>query len=842
MKMSLYTRLFLLSFILVLSTAIELFACGPMEDPYEDRVSFFNSDILNDTTYRIAYWDAERYSQNSWNQTLAERHAYNVGDWYKYFEETPNKEDIAEVVYKSDTLLLQELYRQIAYGKPYKMTDDKWKNNELLKYLYTKKDIDAINYLIIAKKCEPFVIYDPWSETEQNPDETKKLIDYILIKHHNCRTNFIKLRYAYQAVRLALYTGRYQEAIDIYTKKATRIIGSSQQGRGLIGESIIRYWIMALRAGAHKRLGDHAPAMYGFARVFVESQDKKQLALQNFEYTNEEDWEQTLKIAARIPGIATTLWMMRGLKNQELDLEALRNMYADQPSSELVELMMVREINKIEELLLSPNVTQAVNIEDGIEGTEKASITTQTKFSKASILDSIQNFFKNIWQTIISWFSSENSDDAEINTFVLNPQVENPTYIREFKAFVDSARLSASLNSPTLWDTASAYLSYLLQDYGEANKILNQLVNMQVTAKVQQQAMLVYSLNNLAINKKMNAGLENSFYESLKNLSKPKQAYENFNVYSRSMMHIAQHYLLQGDIPKAILCFNSAKDLDATRILADFHATQSDLQRLRQLAINPNKNSFEEHLFEDGLFTEDLILDLMGTKLMREQKYEAALKKYQQINSEYWQESEGNKTWGGLTYNTIPCDFEHNALSKNPITKRCNKMQFAQRVINLLQSSKENPAESYFKLGNGFSNTPFWGYTGNLWQGDLIWTLREYGQPVSGEYGVGTYPFNIPSLTEVLQRSINHFTADYGTRNHSVNYYQLVLEKTNKDQKELGAKAAYLAMFCQKNPLASIQSGNHTDSTYARILVQQYGDTDFFGEVIEECPDLKAYQ
>jgi len=839
MKMHLYTRFFLLFFTLVLFTAIELFACGPMEDPYENRVSFFNSDILNDTTYRIVYWDAKRYTKASWNQTLVERHSYNVADWHKYFEETPNKQDIAEVVYESDTLLLQELYRQIAYGKPFKMTDDKWKDNELLKYLYTKKDIDAINYLVMAKRCEPFVTYDPWSETEDNPDETQKLIDYILIKHDNCRTDFIKLRYAYQAVRLALYTGRYQEAIDIYTKKATRIIGASQQGRGLIGESVIRYWLMALRAGAHKRLGDNAPAMYGFARVFVESQDKKQLAIQNFEYTNEEDWDQTFKIAARRPGAAAILWMMRGLQNTELDLQTLQNMYADQPSSELMELMMVREINKIEELLLSPNMTLPISIDEGMENTEKVSVSTRPKFSNASILDSIQNFFTNIWQTILSWFSSE---DSEIETFTLNPKLENPTYVREFKAFVDTARLSANLNSPTLWDTASAYLAYLLQDYDEANKILTQLVNMQVTEKIQEQAFLVYSLNNLAIRGKMDEGLEKSFYEALKNQPKPKQAYENFNVYSRSMMHIARHYLLQGDVPKAILCFNRAKDLDASRILADFHATQADLQRLRQLSISPNKTPFEKHLFEDNFFTEDLILDIMATKLMRAQKFEAALKKYQQISPEYWQTSEGKKTWSGLEYNNIACDFEHNSLSQVPTTERCNKMEFAQKVVDLLQAAKENPAESYFKLGNGFSNTPFWGYTGNLWQGDLIWTLREYEQPVSGEYGVGTYPFNIPSLTDTLQGSVNHFTADYGTRNNSVNYYQSVLDKVSKGEKELGAKAAYLALFCQKNPLASIQSGNYTDSTYAKILVQQYGDADFFGEIIEECPDLKTYQ
>ena len=835
-----YIKLVLLSFTLFLLTAIDVLSCGPMPDPYANRVTFFNPELFPDTTYRAIYWESNRYlNQTPWDATLAQKHSYNVSDWYRYFKQTPDKEDIALVVYKSDTLLLQRLYNQIAYGKPYNITDAEWKNNELLQYLYKTKDIDAINYLVIAKRCEPFVVSDPWGEKETNSDDIEPLINTIIIKYKNCRTPFIRLRYAYQAIRLALYSGRYEQAIQLYTKYASGAIGKQTEDSDLIANSVIRPWTMALRAGAHKRLGQYGPAMYGFSRVFIDSPDKKQMALQNFEYTGEQDWEQAINIASRRPGSASILWMLRGLKNKQLDLEPLRKMYEDLPNSQFLEAMLVREINKIEELLLSPAMTQAVPMGKEDTNLEKASFTTSSKNTQASIWENIKDFFRGIWNTIVGWFSSSDNGD---NAISLVPKIENTTYIQEYKAFVDTARLAGNVNDPHLWSTVSAYLSYLLQSYDEANTALNQVINNTDNPRIQDQAILVRSLVNLAEKGKMDASLEGSFQFALRSLPQPDQSYENFNVYSRTLMYIAQHYLLQGDLPKAILCFNRAKETDAAQILADFHASQTDLEALRQLAAKPNKSAFEAHLFEDSLFTEDLILDIMASKLMREQQFEAALKKYQQISPEYWQSSEEKETWFGLAYNEFPCSTEQNSLSDEPITERCNKMEFAEKVVNLLQKAKTDPAESYFKLGNIFSNTPFWGYTGNLWQGGLIWTLREFEEPLSGEYGIGAYPFNMASLTDTLQNSIDHFVETYGTRDVAAYYYKEAMENAENNQRELGAKSAYMALYCQQNPLASIHNSQKGDSTIVNVLVKKYGDTQFFGEIIQECPNLSSYQ
>ncbi|MGB0929780.1 MAG: hypothetical protein ACPGVB_03330 [Chitinophagales bacterium] len=843
--MKLLPHLRLLFYILLFNTCTtsSLFACGPIADPYENRVSFFSADLFEDPLYNTFFWEAARHQEQlMWDATLAQKNRYNVEDWQRYFKGIPNVEDIAAVVYKADTLLLQKLYKQIAYGKAYNIAAAEWKNNALLQYLYKTKDIDFINYLVIAKRCEPYVVYDPWDDTEADPSKVDNLINTVLIKLQNCRTPFIKLRYSYQAIRLAHYTGRYEKAIELYTKYAAGIIGRDSEDKELINQSVIRYWTMALRSGAHKRMGDNAPAMYGFSRVFLESPDMKQVAIQNFEYTGEQDWQQTLKIASRRPGAASILWMMRGLKNKQLDLEVLQEMYKDLSESEFLEAMLVREVNKIEELMLSPAMTKPVLIEGENADTEKAYFPTNNQTSNASVWESIQDFFKNLWQTIQSWFGSDTTSGGEDGQFSLNPTIENTAYIQELKAFVDTARIAGNLYSAPLWGTVSAYLAYMLQDYDEAQTTLEAVGKVGATEKIKQQALLVYALADLAKGGRMNEGLENSFYDAIKDLPQPKQAYENFNVYSRTLMHLGQHYLTQGDIVKSFLCFNQAKEKDAARILMDFHASQSDLKTLQQLAAKANKTPFEAHLFQDSLLTENFILDVMATKLMREQQFETALKQYQQISPDYWEKSEKKETWFGLQYNTIKCSFDKNTINKYATTERCNKMEFAQKVVDLLQSAKEMPAESHFKLGNGFANTPFWGYSGNLWQGDLIWTLREFQHPVLGEYGVGTYPFNIPSLTDELQKSVDNFVSQYGGNRTAIYFYKKALENAKDSNRELGAKSAYLIKYCQENPQASIHGGIDKDPTYAKILKNEYGDTRFFEQILEECPDLKAYQ
>lgn len=836
-----YPRLYSIAFLLlsILLRTVDSTACGPTPDPYENRITFFNPEIFADTIYRIAYWDSKHYKKEpAWNASLEERHAFNVTDWHAYFQEKPSKKDIAEVVYNADSLILQKLYNQIAYGKPYAISPPDWKNNTLLRHLYDTKDIDAINYLIIAKRCEPYVTYDPWNEQEVDESKIDGLIDYIVIKLRNCRTDFIKIRYAYQAVRLAHYTGRYQKAINIYTKFAAGLIGRQTQDQAAINQSVIRYWTMALRAGAHKRLGQHPQAMYGFSRVFWESPDMKQLALQNFEYSGEQDWQQVMKITERNPSSAAGLWAMRGFKNKQLGFEAMKEFYRVLPYNELLEVMLIREINKIEAKLLSPTMTQFIPMDDG-RNTQGAKRSIYSSNSQASIWESIQNFFQNMWNTIVGWFSSDEVIELEES---ITPKITDTSYIQDFRAFVDTVRTNGGTVNPPLWDTASAYLSYLLQQYDEAEKALDLAAKTATSTKIQQQALLVRSLVRLAKKGKMNEGLENTFYLALKDLEKPAYSYENFGVYSRSMAHIARSYLLEGNIAKAILYFNQAKETEAAQILIDFYASQSDLEELHQLTANSNKRPFEAQLFEDSVFVEDKVLDIMATKLMRTREFEKALEVFRKVSPDYWQSLEEKESWFGEKYNKIPCSLNHNPLSNEPIGDFCNKMEFAQKVVDLQQKIKENPVEANLQLGNLFVNTPFWGYSGNLWEGSLVSTLREYETPYSGEFGIGTYPFNLATLTDTLQSSIQHFIEEYDSRNLALQYYQTAMKQAQDSQKELAAQAAYLAQYCQVHPLTSLHTVNTQDSTFAKILATDYGETQFFQKIIQECPNLKDYQ
>ena len=58
-------------------------------------------------------------------------------------------------------------------------------------------------------------------------------------------------------------------------------------------------------------------------------------------------WEECLRLADQKHRQAT-LWMLRGLQEQRITIEPLQKMYQLEPKSSALEVLLVREINKIE--------------------------------------------------------------------------------------------------------------------------------------------------------------------------------------------------------------------------------------------------------------------------------------------------------------------------------------------------------------------------------------------------------------------------------------------------------------------------------------------------------------
>ena len=272
----------------------------------------------------------------------------NIQEWVDYFNQKPSKTDIEEIIYQASADDMQKIRAYVQNASA--TLSANLKNNSLVKLWQSNRDLNTIDYIFYAKVCEPqAAYYDEWDDQKRDPEKMRWLANsgkkYYHEKNHN---NFLKLRFAYQAIRMAHYVGDYQKAIDLYEELVTPIFNESS---GIIG-----YWALAHKAGALREIGKHAEAAYLFSRVFRECPSKRVSSFRSFKIYSDRQWGATMNMCQN-PFEKIELHFMRSLDRNANGLEEIIDVYNISPQTDRLSLMLVREINKLENALLNINVS-----------------------------------------------------------------------------------------------------------------------------------------------------------------------------------------------------------------------------------------------------------------------------------------------------------------------------------------------------------------------------------------------------------------------------------------------------------------------------------------------------
>ena len=175
-------------------------------------------------------------------------------EWQDIFCDLVEIKDLKTVIYKSSLSELKVL-RTSVQNKKYPLSP-RLQKNSFARHLKDYKCQETIDYLVFAKLCEPYVIRsNDWEAPQRDTFAMQNLIDEGLDDFLKTKSNYIKLRYAYQLVRLAHYKKNYQQVLELYDY----LIPKTDQI-----ESILNYWILGHKAGALKSLGNRVEAAYFF--------------------------------------------------------------------------------------------------------------------------------------------------------------------------------------------------------------------------------------------------------------------------------------------------------------------------------------------------------------------------------------------------------------------------------------------------------------------------------------------------------------------------------------------------------------------------------------------------
>lgn len=314
--------------------------------------TFLDPDIINKNAAYAPFftrWD-DYYERYYFDQGAEIQKNENIDEWIERFCEKPLPADVEYVVYKADISEISGLHNSAADKDPKRPLPYRLAGNTFAEMIALNGCTEVTAYLMYAKKCEPYVTgkTSPWDTQSRLSEEMINLIDEGLGRFKMTDSHFIKLRYAYQMVRLAHYAHDWAYTVDLYNYLLPKIDRKKK--------SIIYYWALGHLAGALQKLGKYPEAAYRYALVFRYCPSKRTQAYRSFLIRNDQDWEQTLQLC-QTDAERSTLLVLRAGGARTFLIEDMKAVNELDPANPQLDLMLISEVQELEKIYLRTKIT-----------------------------------------------------------------------------------------------------------------------------------------------------------------------------------------------------------------------------------------------------------------------------------------------------------------------------------------------------------------------------------------------------------------------------------------------------------------------------------------------------
>ncbi|MEO7306631.1 MAG: hypothetical protein ABIR78_03860 [Ferruginibacter sp.] len=765
-----------------------IISCGAEVDPYDYYTSFFHQTLPEVNGYKPFYY-------TGYNFFYDPNEPFSVADmlaeeWAAYCAAPVKVADAKKLVNKFALKDLNNLYYHLEKNQPLKIPDSV-KQNSMTGYFMQTKDLEALGYILYAKQVEPYVIggEGDWKAPERDSVKMAKLIKNGQQLYTVAKKDFFKQKYAYQVLRLAHYSGRYTDVINWYDEYAAKITTNS----------VLHPLCLALKAGALFHNGQQKEAAYLFSKVFAASTAKRVSNYLGFRWAvdSKADKKDYLDMCKNDKEKASMLALFT-LGSTNNDLDNLKEIYRLNPANEELEVLVVREINKLEEKYFTPALQK-------------------------------QNGGSAFYFT---WTQSD--ADSIIN--------DAGKEVQALSTFLHEAAGSGSVKNAGLIEIAAGYASYMIRDYANAKKYLAAAEKMQLTKKLKDQWALTNLLITISEKDKIDGAFEEQILPSLKWVEervkneKPVEVeywqLQQWRSIYRNLMSeiIAKRYHEQGDLGKETLAIGAADwivsgSLNGINFLRN-SLMSPDVEKLYALLNGKQPNKFESYLFTHNSVTKKEVIDFAGTSYLREGDY---------ANAIAWFNRAADKN--GINKNPF-ADLLYDREERLPAEKNFSitKLAFTQEMQKLQQQTKQPAlaAKAYYKMALGLYNTSYYGHT---------WELVQYDR--SGSDG-----YYIPEKATGFQKEY------YGVFKAHDFFEKAMKASTDKNFKArclfMMAKCAqkqirrpqyedYASNYDKMEADEDIYFKNFKANKYFPQFVKDYSNTAFYKEAFSRCSYLRDF-
>jgi hypothetical protein len=745
---------------------------GPWDDCESANYSFFDPKIIDRTLDAPFFVSCHTLDENyEWDDSTTSLDLLNACEWSEYLKGKLTKEDVRQIfgldIEYADSVLNASTILPGGYLSQHEM-------EALRKKVQGMNQKQEAEYFLFSKKIEKLMFFrSDWDYKEKRLD-TAFYISYIdagqkAIK--KSRTEFLRKRYAFQVQRLLFYLNRYDEAIAWYKS-------NFEQKKF---DNSIAYRSLAFYAGSlyHKKI--YAEANYLFSLIFDRFPQMRIEAFASFHPWEDADWNSTLALA-KSTREKEVLWQLFGIYADPL--KGMEEIYALNPKSELLDLLMTRAINITEkEKLVNTDYNNYMNQYNEEPATSE-------------MVSSDQNPMAKVFDSSVSFRSLlEKKKKDALTAFFKKVTVENKTH------------------APGIWLNAAAYFAWLTGDNSLAESYLEKLRNNS-------------SMNNA--NKSQLA-----ITEVLVNFSKLSNLTpENENKLGRLLLTMDQ--TPHNERATAVIPFLKSKlfaiyKAQGNHLMAelsgtdsrDYYKTEFHYDEMLKFMRHPSFTPMESYLLSHYRINSSKIIEYKAIKELQKNNIDEAIRWFAQDPNSGSAELYGNP----FNIHIVDChDCDHEA----PQNMKYTKYSFALKLRELLQAAETShdsmeKAQNYFLFANGLYNLTYYGNARMVTENNISYTDYYEDEYYSGN---SKDPY------------------EEGGCEAAQEYYEKALAwSTNR---EFSAKCAWMCAKCELNNFyatGDYESGNKDFivGDYFKMMKTRFSDTHYYQEAIQECGYFCTY-
>jgi len=727
--------------------------------------SFFAPEIINrpeESPFFRSWHTFYLYQDDASFEKLGDINAINIKEWKSYFEKSLNDSKVEHLVYKMPLAELNLLIKSLQGAAVVLDAKTVAIKNAFVAWGKTEKVKNSLAYLTIAKQVEPLATRrlnrDSWDASNIPADiaadlaEANRLIGVVkaMLPALAKKDAFLANRYRLQTIRLYYYSAQHSDAQAFY----------NSEKKAFAQEDSAKYRFMETAAGSFYRDKKYGMANYIYSRIFDSFLPMKRAAYFSFHPMEQKDWEETLALA-KTNREREVLWQLLGIYHD--GLTAMGKIFALNSKSDLLPLLLVREVNIAEE----------------------------------------------------NWSSNQdrikNAVDTTTGGIMTDLQTVGDKRLAVIKEIADSEKIS----TPYLWHMSLGHLYALAGDYKNADYYLDlagdsvphTLINKKDILSQIRMSVLFTQLRKMQgvdKNQENHLAAELNWLHSYQSDQKFRAKTLNAWILER----LSKFYIAQGDLLRGLMLKDSAESA--------FYRDVAQIDSMLKFINQTEMTDFDRFLMSNTKYGYDHLHELKGLNYLYAGQFSEALKAFEQAPPQVYSTVLNADPFMIHITDCHDCDFvaPHTLYTKVTFITRMKELALA------AQGTGPAAAQASFELANGYYNMSYYGNGRDIYN-------TEFGNLRPNMWNAASLP---------NEKTLNMDLAE--------KYYVQAMEKST--DREFKTKVCFMAAKAEQNRYYYTHPDENTGvdihpGIYFKKLKENFGDTQYYQEIINECGYFKKY-